>query len=859
MTDDASFRLPTTIRPSHYAIHIAPNLQDWTFRGSEEIELWLKESSDAIELHAEDLEIHSATLTTGERELPVRVVRNAARQTLAFQAEGGVPRGEAVLRLEYTGQIGTGLRGMYRAQVGEDRYAFTQCEPTEARRVFVCADEPSFKARYTLSVEAPSDLTVLSNEPIESEQPGSQPGTKLVRFPSTPKMSAYLFALAVGKIEAGPVSRTRADVPVCVWTVPGKTSLVDFPTEAAVASLERLEAYFGIPYPYRKLDLLAVPDFEAGAMENSGAVFFRERRLLCERDAGLETRKSIALVIAHELAHQWFGNLVTMEWWDDLWLNEAFATWMEHVIVDEWKPEWNIWIDFQQEKMAPFHTDSLQATRAIHAPVANIQQASEMFDAITYEKGAAVLRMIEHYLSPATFREGVRQYIRDHVEANATRDHLFGALSEASGQPIQQVANDWIGQPGYPVVSAMLRDGRDGNASLELSQQRFFLDPQRPAPDQRWRVPMVLKFQVSGNVHEQRLLLDAEPQDVALGIAGDVDWLTGNGGENGFYRVEYDRPLLERLVPRIRTALGASEKVGFLGNQWALTRAGRGSAAGFLDLLRAFRGETERAVVETVVDRLAFFRQFLVEPAERPAFSRLVEELFRAEYEQLGWEPILGENEDTRVRRAVVLRALGRVARARDVVAEARRRLEQHWASPGSVDANLLDTLAAIVAQDGDEPTYQTYLDRAQHAATPEDQFRHLLGLGTFERQALIQRTQELTLTPTIPTQDVGLLLVRMFQNESGNRSTWRFVQEQWDALSQRLPPMLARRVIQATVNLAAADARQEVEAFFTQHPIEAASRALRQALEELELLAAFRERATPEVRQYLQAPEVSG
>lgn len=856
--NDADFRLPTHVRPSHYALHLALDLQTWSFRGEEEVQLSLERSTHTLELHAVDLEVEAATLQAAGTELPLVVVPRPDRQTLAFRAEREVPAGQAVLRLRYRGHMGSELRGLYRAQVGDERYAFTQCEPTEARRIFVCADEPAFKARFSLSVEAPRALAVISNEPIASEAPGSSPDTRVVHFETTPRMSTYLFALAVGKLEAAPPRRTATGVPVQVWTVPGKTGLADFPTEAAVAALERLERYFDLPYPYRKLDLLAVPDFEAGAMENSGAVFFRERRLLCDRaTAPLETLKGIALVIAHELAHQWFGNLVTMEWWDDLWLNEAFATWMEHVIIHDWKPEWQVWIDFQQGKAMPFHTDALVSTRAIRAPVASVQQASEMFDAITYEKGAAVLRMIEHYLSPPIFRAGVRSYLRAHLEANATADHLFSALAVASAQPIREVAADWIGQAGYPVVSVrLLEDG--GPARLELRQQRFFLTPNVDAAPQTWRVPMVLKYRLDGVVREQRVLLDAERREVALEAPGRLAWLTANGGENGFYRVAYDRPLLDRLVASLHQALDPAEKVGFLGNQWALTRAGQASPAAFLDLLRAFQGETARAVVETVVDRLAFYRQFLVDPADRPAFARLVEALFRPAYQELGWEPAPGEDDDTRLRRAAVIRALGRVARAEDVVAEARRRLERQWATPGAVDPNLLDTLVAIVAQNGDEATFEAYLERSRSAATPDDQFRHLIGLGAFERPELVQRALELTLTPAIQTQDVGLLVGRLLANDAANRAAWAFIQDHWGSLSHRLPPMLARRVIQATVNLATAEARRQVEDFFTRHPVEAAERTLRQALEELDLLVAFRQRAMPEVKEYLASPSSS-
>ncbi|MBI4495128.1 MAG: M1 family metallopeptidase [Chloroflexi bacterium] len=846
--NDANFRLPGGIRPRHYAIHLALNLEAWTYRGQQEIELQLDEPASVFELHAVDLQVESATLSWSGGDLPLGTAVYPERQTVACSADRAIPAGAATLRLRFSGRLRDELRGLYRVQVGEQRYAFTQCEATEARRIFPCFDEPAFKARFSLSVQAPGDLAVVSNEPIAREAPGPEPGTRLVTFETTPRMSTYLFALAVGKLEASPAAATASGAPVRVWTVPGKAALGAFATEAAVASLERLEAYFGLPYPYRKLDLLAVPDFEAGAMENSGAVFFRERRLLCDRDtAPLETLKGIGLVIAHELAHQWFGNLVTMQWWDDLWLNESFATWMEHVVVDDWQPDWKVWRDFQREKAAPFYTDALVSTRPIRAAVANAEQASEMFDAITYEKGAAVLRMIEQYLSPPVFRAGVRRYLREHLEGNASATDLFDALAVVSAQPIRAVAADWIDQPGYPVLAARLVDGGGERRQVELRQRRFFLHPDlaaAPASSERWHVPVVLKYQVGAAVREQRLLLEGMQQQAELDAPGSVAWLAANAGEDGFFRVAYDQPLAERLVANLDRALGPAERVGFLGNQWALVRAGQLSAAAFLELLRAFKGETSQAVVEAVVDRLAFYRRFLVDPAGLPRLAGRVEELFRPAFQRLGWSPAPGEDDETRLRRAEVLRALGCVARAEDVVGEARRQLERHWAAPGSVDANLLDVLVAIAAQQGDEALFEAYLARSQGPVPPDEQYRHRIGLGAFEDPALVQRALALALAPAIQTQDVGFLLCRLLANEAATEAAWRFIQQCWDELVRRLPPLMVRRVIQATVNLGTAQARQEVEAFFTRHPVEATERTLRQALEELDLLVAFRARA---------------
>lgn len=852
---DAAYRLPTHVTPRSYRLALTPDLASWTFQGEETIEVQVARPVRQIVLHAVDLEVGVASVQVGRRRWPARVSYQPARETLTLHLPEAVPVGPAALHLAFRGSIGTSLRGLYRAEAAGRRYAFTQFESTDARRCFPCFDEPAFKARFQLTVTVPDGLTVISNSRVRRETPGPGPGTRTVHFAPTPRMSTYLVALAVGELESTPAVEARG-TPIRVWTVPGKAHLGQFALEAAAASLSRLERYFGVKYPYGKLDLLAVPDFEAGAMENSGAIFFRETALLCDpATAPLAAKKRIALVVAHEIAHQWFGNLVTMQWWDDLWLNEAFATWIEFRTVADWQPGWEVWVDFQQEKAAPFHTDALVSTRAIRAPVQSAAQASEMFDAITYEKGAAVLRMLENFLGPNVFRAGVRQYIRAHREGNATANDLFGALEQVSGRRVRAIARDWIDQPGFPLVRATVTPG-GARPHVVLEQQRFFADPRRAtspeAAAQRWRVPLVLRFADGPRVVEQRALLSAPRAELVLEARKLPRWLYANSGESGFFRVQHDPATLAALLRHLPTALEAAERVGLVSNQWALTRAGYSEIDAFLEFLRAFRHETHHAVVEVVVDALAYIDAFLLEPAQRPAFARYVEELFADQLAELGWTPNPAEPDDTRLRRAAVVRALGRIARQRAVIAEAERLLAIYWADATAVDPNLVDVLVVLGAQHGSAERFEQYLARVRSARTPQDEMRHLLGLGAFEDPALVQRALELSLTPTVRTQDVGLLLARLLANPTGKWAAWDFIRARWDAVEQRLPPFMRRRLIAAAGNLGTAEARQQIAEFFAAHPVEAAERTLQQTLEGLDLLVAFRERAQPRLAAWL-------
>ncbi|HLH25540.1 MAG TPA: M1 family aminopeptidase [Chloroflexota bacterium] len=872
--NDAEFRLPRYVRPERYAVHLAPDLETWSFTGEESILLTLDRDVRRVELHALDLDITRAEAAVGRRRLPASVTYQPGRETAELRFAEPLPAGRATLRLEFRGTIGTGLRGLYRAEAGGRRYAFTQFEATDARRAFPCFDEPAFKARFDLSATVPADLVAISNGAPLREAPGAEPGTKTVTFATTPRMSTYLVALAVGALEPTATALARGGTPIRVWTVPGKTGMGGLALEAAVASLNRLERYFGVRYPYGKLDLLAVPDFEAGAMENSGAIFFRETALLCDpATASVAAQKRIALVVAHEIAHQWFGNLVTMQWWDDLWLNEAFATWIEFRTVGDWRPDWDIWVDFQQEKAAPFATDALASTRPIHAPVKSAAQASEMFDAITYEKGAAVLFMLEQYVGPQVFRAGVRQYIRDHREGNATANDLFAALEQASGTRVRAIARDWIEQPGFPLVRATARPAGT-RPHLLLEQQRFFANPNLSAEStvlsaasegngaqhsalsaQRaiWRVPIVLRYADGRRPLVQRALLSTPRAELALETPRPPRWLYANAGGSGFYRVLHDPATLSGLTNDVGTVLDAAERVALIGNQWALARADYAGVDSFLSLLEGFRHEPHHAVVESIVDALASIDYYLVEPDDRPAWSALVEYLLAPQIEELGWQPAPGDDDGRRLRRAATLRALGRLARLPAVVGEARQGVERYWADANSVDPNLVDVFIAVAAQDGSPALFDQYLAHMREARTPQDETRHLFGLATFEDPVLVQQALDLSLTPAVKTQDVGPLLARLLGNPVGKHQAWNFIRVQWPAVEERLPPFMRRRLVAATVNLATAEARDEVAAFFAEHPVEGAERTLRQTLEQLDIVIGFRERAAPRLRDVLR------
>ncbi len=867
-TDDKNFRLPESIRPRRYEAHLAIDLEQKSFGGRETLSLTLSGPSDEIVLHAVELDVARAIFRAGGREIAAAEIRAApASETVVLRFPEKLPWGEGSLTIDWHGRFSPGLRGLYLAR----KVAVTQFEACDARRVFPCFDEPAFKASWSLTVDVPASAVALSNGAPVSEQPAGG-GRKLVAFAETPPLSSYLVALAVGDLASTPERRARA-VPVRTWSVPEKASLSDFGQDVAVNVLPRLEDYFGLPYGFGKLDQVGVPDFEAGAMENAGLVTYREVALLLDPDtASLPVQKRVAEVVTHELSHQWFGNWVTMAWWDDLWLNEAFATWMSFKIVDGWRPEWRVWLDFDQAKASALHLDALRSTHPIrNAEVRNAAEATESFDAITYEKGGAVLRMIEGFLGEAPFRDGIRAYMRKHGKANATADDLWGALEAASREPVVELANGWIRKPGYPLVTAKLEGRR-----LSLSQRRFFSEPgvggakeAGSAAIERWPVPLVLRWRERKAVREQRLLL-REDTMVELPGKGEIDWLVANGGATGFYRVDYDPASLMRLGERL-SELSPAERVALLADQWALVRAGA-PVEPFLELLSRYGAEEDHAVLDEVVGRLSVIEHRLLPPAEafgpqqpngaRQRLGALVERLFSAQLAEVGWDAKKGEAARSRQRRAALLRALGLVARRPQVVAEAARRLDRFFSGDASaIEANLHDALVTMAARAGNAARFDELLRHYEAEKDPAFRRRYLHALAAFEAPELADRARALAFGEAVQLQDLATYCGALLANPVARDPFWRDLQARWGEILARASgaPMLLRRIVEALGALPERRHLDQVERFLAEHPIDVAKQATLQTLERMRQDVALRERLLAPVAAWLERRAPAG
>ncbi len=656
-------------------------------------------------------------------------------------------------------------------------------------------------------------------------------------------------ALCCGKLAGTPEAVVRG-VPVRTWAVPEKLALTGFAQGVAVEVLPRLEDYFGLPYAFGKLDQVGVPEFEAGAMENAGLVTFREAALLLDpATASRAVEKRVAEIITHELAHQWFGNWVTMAWWDDLWLNEAFATWMSYDIVDGWKPDWRVWLDFDTGKAAAMALDGLRSTHPIRAEVKNPEDMGESFDLITYEKGGAVLRMIEGFTGAGPFREGIRLYMRRHAKGNAVADDLWAALGEASGQPVLGLANAWIRQPGYPLVG-VVREGR----RVKLSQRRFFSEAGAKPSEEGWPVPLVLRYEDAAGVHEQRHLLESGEGALELEGTGEVLWLVANGGSTGFYRVAYDDDGLAALAAHLGR-LAPAERIGLLGDGWALVRAGEKSIGAFLDLVSAFGAETDHAVLDELVGRLAGIEGRLVDEEVRRRFQRFVAGLFAPALSKAGWEPGADERDRERLHRAALLRAVGVVARDPAVVSEASARLTRFLAGEqGALEPNLHEAAVVMAARSGDAARFEALQARFAAEADPAFQRRYLVALALFEEPKLAARALELAFGGAIPLQDAAFFAGGLLGNRVARDPFWKALQARWPEVERRLgaAPMLLRRIVEGVGQLPTRRHLEEATAFFAERSIPAARQAVEQTLERMRQEVALWERAAGEVEAWL-------
>ncbi|HTT86480.1 MAG TPA: M1 family metallopeptidase [Acidimicrobiales bacterium] len=836
-----AYRLPYSVTPRRYELRLAPDLAQARFDGEVRIEAVANEAVTTVVLNGVELAVHFAAVVVDGTAVPASVTAEEESERIVLGLETPVGPGPVTIDIGYTGILNDKLHGFYRSTYTDaagttHALATTQFEATDARRAFPCFDEPDRKATFSVTIDVPAGLEAYSNGPAQSEAP-LPGGGRRVRFAETMVMSTYLVAFGVGDLVATkPVDVDG--VPIRLVHAPGKEDLTSFALEVAAHALRFFGGWFGIDYPAAKLDLVAIPDFAFGAMENLGCVTFREALVLVDpaRASRVELER-IADVVCHEIAHMWFGDLVTMSWWNGIWLNEAFATFMELLCVDAFRPQWHRWTTFGIERDMAMATDALHSTRPVEYPVGPPEEAQGMFDVLTYQKGASVLRMLERYLGAEAFRSGIRLYLQTHRYANTETTDLWDAIESATGEPVRDIMDSWIFQGGFPLVSA---DEPGGDGGLALAQEPFTLAPATGPSSigSDWKVPVLLRSTGGG---ERRVLLGDAPQTVALERAED-DVVVVNARADGYYRVRYAPGLLRRLGERL-SSLDALERFALLGDTWVAVVAGRAELDDFLVLAEALGDEEDPDVWNQVTGPLRFLDHTVGDDA-RPAVAAYTRSLLGPSFARLGWQRAAGEGERAPTLRAQLLGALGTVGQDEAVRRECVARHAAALAGGAALDPDLATAVVTVTASVSGPAEFEVFLERYRHPTTPQEEARYLYSLTAFPDPVLAARTFELARTE-VRTQNAPFVVQQLLAHRDHGPPTWARVRDGWDDLVARFPANILPRMLDG-VRLLCRDPAlaDDVRAFVAAHPLPSGQRTVAQTVERLGVNEAFVGRA---------------
>ncbi|HEY3382355.1 MAG TPA: M1 family metallopeptidase [Vicinamibacterales bacterium] len=844
-------RLPLDVIPLHYQLTLAPDFTTTSFDGDLTIDLRVDKATNKIVLNAVDLEVYDAiVLLPYDRTLTPTVSTDPPHQTVTFTTPRKLSQGTIKLQLRYGGRLNSELRGFYLSRANGKKYAITQFEATDARRAFPCFDEPAVKASFTIAAVVDEHDTAISNGPLLSDTPGPKAGKHTLKFSTTQKMPSYLAALAVGDFAC--VEGGADSIPIRVCTTPDRRQLGRFALDAAENVLRFYNHYFSIRYPFRKLDLVAVPDFDAGAMENTGAIFFREQDLLLDEATATQANQvTVASVIAHEIAHQWFGDLVTMRWWDDLWLNEGFATWMASKPLVAWKPQWHAELADIAETGRVMDLDTLRSARAIRTTLTTPAEIDEAFDAFAYSKAGAILRMVESDVGADAFRAGVNAYLRAHAYGSATSEDFWNELARTSGRPADRVMARFIDQSGVPVVSvASGCDGTDRTV-VDLAQRRFAVEaPSRPVAGGGWQIPIGLRSidDRSASTSTTPLLLSAARQTAT--IPGCAPLIFANAGARGYYRVSYTAGVVSRLAAVARERLTPAERLRLIDDEWALARAGTHGPGDYLGLVGALAGDATPEVLEEAADGLAFLHDRVVADNDRAMFEGWVRTTFAPVLASLGWSPAADDSGDRLRLRAVVLGIVGEIGRDPEVATKARQMLTAHLDGSLRLDPSLLEVVIRLAAS-GEGADLFARVQDAANTAPPAIQTAMRLALARGQDPTLVGRLLASTLSDEVRGQDVAPLLAVALENPSARNATWSFVTSRWAEVARKAGQGSALSVIApAAGSFCDSESRDRVQKFFG--AMSQGSRSLQLTLERIDACRDTRLRLAGRLKDWL-------
>ncbi len=860
-------RLPGGVHPEHYSLVLTPDLKTATFKGEETIDVVMERPSTTITLNAAEVKFDSVTITVPKSTVisnaPMSEVKGDTRgtttqiaqvsldeekQQATFTFPRGIPSGRVSLVIRYTGILNDQLRGFYLSKTKTRNYAVTQFEPTDARRAFPSFDEPAQKATYDISLVVDAGDTAISNTNIVSDTPGPITGKHIIKFATTPKMSTYLVAFLVGDFRC--TDGKSEGVPIRACATPDKVELTKFAVESAKYVLHYYNDYFGIKYPMPKLDMVALPDFEAGAMENFGCITYRETDLLIdEKTASIPAKKRVAVVVAHEMAHQWFGDMVTMEWWDNLWLNEGFASWMETKPVAKWRPEWNYREDEAEDLDNTLNLDSQATTRTIRAKAETPSEINEMFDGIAYGKAGAVLGMVENFLGEEVFRQGVHNYLAAHLYANATAEDFWNAQTANSHQPVDKIMESFVTQPGVPLLTLSERKAD----RVPVEQSRFFLSPPAGLPSGRgeWTIPACLK---STGKPICRVLTPSE-QMIPLPLDAGLPMLYINAAGKGYYRTSYTQQQYEAIATKAEAVMTPPERMGLVGDRWALVRSGQTSVGELMDLALRFKNDPSAMVMHSIVEKIGAITERIASDEDQKQLNAVLRREFQPVYTALG-APVKGESFDRQQLRANLLELLGS-AEDPAVLAQAQELTNRAFA-PGArrdkeLDPELTDAAILVTASHGDASLYDKVMAASKETGNPDDQSDALLTLARFRDPALVTRTLDYAVSGEVRNQDSWILLAILLSQRDTRDQTWAYIGRDWEKVHAQFTTNSGNRVVAAAGSFCSVERREEVANFFAAHQVDASERTLAKAIDSIDACVRLRKEQEPKLHAWLQ------
>jgi alanyl aminopeptidase len=848
-------RLPDTIRPLKHEVQLTLDPSADSFTGTITIDIDVRAETSVVWLHGQELVLKRVALGSGSQLFDARAIY-PTKELIGLVLSKPLPPGHAKLTMEYTGKIhkddGTGI---YTAKEGDDWYAYTQFEATDAREAFPCFDEPGFKAPWKVSIKTKKELAAFANTPATSEKDLGD-GYKLVEFGETKPLPSYLVAFAVGPFETVDAGKTRGGAPIRIIVPRGRTKDVAYPVEATRPIVDLLEDYFGSPYPYEKIDMIACLVFNAGAMENPGLITWNHNILLTKpQEMTLGRQQVYASVAAHELAHMWFGDYVTLAWWDDIWLNEAFATWAGEKIVDQWKPAWQGAVSAAADKSGVMGSDSLETARAIHNPIETPGDIEQAFDGITYQKGQAVLSMIERHVGADVFKAGVRAYLEKHAWRNATYDDFVASLDQvAAGKDVRKMFDAFVKQSGVPLLSFELSCKQPSPPQVTITQQRYVPTGSQMSGDRKWHIPVCVRWGAGAKTGTDCTILDEATETMIVSSKTCPDWVAPNADYAGYYRSAPKARLLDTLIAKGPKVLTVPEKVGLIGDLTALIGNGTLQQGVALSFVETLSKDKNRYIVDASIGVIGGIEE-MVPDNLRPNYERLIKKLYRPRALELGFKSRPGEDDNTKQLRPRLVGLVGSSGNEKQLIDQATALAWKWLDDHKAVEPEMVGVVLGIAAQYGDQKLFDRLRADAKKATDRQERGRLLGAMGAFKDPKIVAQAMAISITDEFELREALSLLQGGFAYPQTRKAAYEFVTKNIDAITGKLPEPFRPYIAFTFVPLCDDTRKKEFEDFFKPklEKIEGGPKMLAQALEALTLCAAGRKAQTPGVVAFLK------